>query len=200
MNIHSYHLAHLCATSVWAHALALEWLSEQSILRAVRASALTIAFRLLTFIHAVQWHCRQTLTRTGAEMDHFIPIFNTGVEIKEDLKYKKNTKDSKNQSTTIHCMHYTDHYSIGTHTGVCMCVWDTLVQVQMASGWWGMFLISWAACLAKVAALHAGVTPVTYFTLRSFLSGHLEEDIACSQCMNTQTSLPGGNRCLFLCS
>lgn len=43
--------------------------------------------------------------------------------------------------------------------------------------------------LAKVAALHAGVTPVTYFTLGYFLSGHLDEEITCSQCMKT-TALP----------
>lgn len=43
--------------------------------------------------------------------------------------------------------------------------------------------------LVKVAALHAGVTPVTYFTLGYILSGHLDEEITFSQCMNT-TALP----------
>lgn len=43
--------------------------------------------------------------------------------------------------------------------------------------------------LVKVAGLHAGVTPVTYFTLGYILSGHLDEEITCSQCMKT-TALP----------
>lgn len=39
--------------------------------------------------------------------------------------------------------------------------------------------------LAKVAALHAEVTPVTYFTLGYILSGHLDEEITFSQCVST---------------
>lgn len=43
--------------------------------------------------------------------------------------------------------------------------------------------------LVKVAALHAGVTPVTYFTLGYILSSHLDEEITCSRCMKT-TAIP----------
>lgn len=39
--------------------------------------------------------------------------------------------------------------------------------------------------LVKVAALHAGVTPVTYFTLGYILSGHLDEEITFSQNVST---------------
>lgn len=39
--------------------------------------------------------------------------------------------------------------------------------------------------LVKVAALHAGVTPVTYFTLGYISSGHLDEEITFSQSVST---------------
>lgn len=49
----------------------------------------------------------------------------------------------------------------------------------------------------KAAALHAGVTPVTYFTLGYILSGHLDEEITFSQCMNT-TALPARQEHVFV--
>lgn len=45
--------------------------------------------------------------------------------------------------------------------------------------------------LSEAAALHAGVTPVTRFTLGYILSGHLDEEITRSQRMNAAAAGTG---------
>lgn len=84
----------------------------------------------------------------------------------------------------------------GTNSEICLL----LTSCAADSKWTLACCVSdFLRRLVKVAALHAGVTPVTYFTLGYILSGHLDEEITFSQCMNT--TAPAAryrrNRCLF---